>query len=62
MVWLQKELMDATNATAVTKIAKTMDTVKELAKTGGTEPANGSDGVLLYIWAITDRCARETDV
>ena len=49
---LQKELMDATNATTVSKITKTMDTIKGIKSVdtdGGTSRAEGAH---LYIWAL----------
>ena len=60
-VWLQRELMDATQAVMVTKISKTMDTIKQLAGSGTIEAVKNLDGVYLYIWALTDKSARDND-
>lgn len=56
MVWLQRKMLSESASANVTKIAKTMDTLKELAKSGSADAAKGMDGALMYVWALTDKC------
>ena len=59
-IWLQKQLMSATTGPTIQKIAKTMDTVKQIAGSRG-EVSQSLEGAHLYIWALTERCAKDTD-
>ena len=62
LIWCQKEMMRTAtkDAALINKIKSTMDTIKHL-DVGGGSGSTASDGALLYVWALTDRCARDGD-
>lgn len=55
---LNRLMLDAADEADVTKIGKTMDTIKTLDKTKSIASGHqgSSDGILLYIWAMTEKC------
>ena len=54
-------LFDADDEVEVGKISKTMDTVRAMDKSKSFIPEKGgpTDGALLYIWAMTEKCIEE---
>ena len=64
LIELQTQLLAATEETDITKISKIMDTIKTLTKAGSTaqDCSEAREGILVYLWAMTDQCITESDL
>jgi hypothetical protein len=59
---LNQLLFAADEEVDVNKISKTMDTIKSMDKAKSFVPVKGgaTDGALMYIWAMTEKCVEES--